>query len=196
MTEPSHLSDLDIQALLDKALDPREARQARAHLATCGDCARRAEAHAGLFAAIEAWADSDPPHDLAPGVLRALTQRATPIGLRVATVLQAGLAVLIVALAWPLVAGLFASFRLPALPGFDLSFSESISAQAQGAIVAFEAASQQLSVSADTWLRLAPQWATLWPAILAGAVLAAIVGNSILLAGRAPGARAARPRRL
>jgi hypothetical protein len=37
--------------------------------------------------------------------------------------------------------------------------------------------------SADAWLNLAPQWMTLAPAIVAGALLVAVLGNSILLAG-------------
>jgi len=50
--------------------------------------------------------------------------------------------------------------------------------------------------SADAWLRLAPQWMTLSPAIVAGALLVAVLGNSILLAGDAAGRRSVRPRRL
>jgi len=62
--------------------------------------------------------------------------------------------------------------------------------------VAAEAALQPLLDSLDEWLRVTPEWMTLSPAIVAGALLVAVLGNSILLAGDASGWRRIRPRRL
>jgi anti-sigma factor RsiW len=196
MTEAKHLSDLQIQGLLDDALEAGLAREARVHLAACRDCARRLEAHARLFAAIEAWGDSPPPRDLAPSIVHRLAQPRLPFGLRVATAVQAALAAVILVLAWPLVGGLLSSLALTTIPAFEFGFSETLAAQAEGLIVSAEAALQQISVSADAWLRLAPQWMTLWPAIVGGALLVAVLGNSILLAGDAAGRRGVLPRRI
>jgi hypothetical protein len=194
--DTAHLSDLKIQALLDDALQGETARAARAHLSACADCARRVEAQAALFAALESWEESPPPHDLAPWIVQRLAHRRIPFGLSVATAVQAGLALLIVVLAWPLVVDLFSSVPLPTIQGFDLGLSETLAVQAGALVAEAQAAVLPLLDSADAWLRLAPQWMALSPAIVAGALLVAVLGNSILLAGDASGRRTVRPRRL
>jgi hypothetical protein len=166
------------------------------HLAACGVCSRRAAARAGLFAALETWEETPPSRDLAPGIVQRLSHRRMPLGLSLATAVQAGLALLIAALAWPLVEPVFSSLRLPTVPGLEMGFSETLTTQAEGLFLAAEAALQPLLDSADAWLRMAPQWVTLSPAIVAGALLVAVLGNSILLAGDAAGRRSVRPRRL
>jgi hypothetical protein len=196
MTEAKHLSYLEIEALLDDALEGGVAREARAHLATCGACSRRAAARASLFAALETWEETPPSRDLSPGIVQRLSHRRMPLGLSLATAVQAGLALLIAALAWPLVEPVFSSLRLPTIPGLEMGFSESLATQAEGLLLAGEAALQPLLDSADAWLRMAPQWMTLSPAIVAGGLLVAVLGNSILLAGDAAGRRSVRPRRL
>jgi hypothetical protein len=196
MTETNHLSDMEIEALLDDALEGGAAREARVHLAACGVCSRRAAARAGLFAALETWEETPPSRDLTPGIVQRLSHRRMPLGLSLATAVQAGLALLIAALAWPLVEPVFSSLRLPTVPGLEIGFSETLTTQATGLFLAAEAALQPLLDSADAWLRMAPQWMTLSPAIVAGALLVAVLGNSILLAGDAAGRRSVRPRRL
>jgi hypothetical protein len=196
MTEAEHLSDIDIQSLLDEALEPAAARRARQHIADCEGCARRLEAQAHLFAAIESWGVTSPDHDLTPVIVERLAHRRTPVGLRVATAVEAGLALLITLLAWPLVGALFTSLQLPTIPGLELGATEELAAQVDAWFAAGEAALQQVSVSIDAWLRLAPQWMALWPAIVAGALLLAVLGNSILLAGETGGRSGIRPRRL
>ena len=196
MTEANHLSDLEIEALLDDALEGGAAREARAHLAACGACSRRAAARARLFAALETWEDTPPSRDLTPGIVQQLSYRRTPLGLSLATAVQAGLALLIAALAWPLVAPVFSSLQLPTIPGLEQGFSETLAVPAEGLLLAADAALQPWLDSADAWLRMAPQWVTLSPAIVAGALLVAVLGNSILLAGDAAGRRSVRPRRL
>jgi len=187
---------MEIQALLDGGLDGSAARAARAHLATCAKCARRLEAQTRLFAEIESWEEAEPPHDLAPRVLAALRSPSTPIGLRWAAALQAGLVLLIVSLAWPLVTNLAQSLRLPSVWFPATSAIEAWLAETSALTAALEASLLALPDSAAAWLRLAPNWIAIWPAVVAGAALAAVVGNSILLSGNATSSRAARARRL
>jgi hypothetical protein len=195
MIEAKHLSDLEIQGLLDGDLDDGEARRARAHLAACRGCSGRFEVQASLFAAIESWDDSPPTHDLTPEILERLTERRMPFGLSVATAVQAGLALVIGVLVWPLVGPLFPALTLPTTPALELALSETLAAPAEGLVASAEAALQHLSISADAWLRLTSQWLRLWPAIVAGALLVAVLGNSILLAGDAAGRRSVGTRR-
>jgi anti-sigma factor RsiW len=196
MADTPHLVDMEIQALLDGGLAGSAARAARSHLATCARCARRLEAQARLFAEIESWEEAAPPHDLEPRVLAALRPPSTPIGLRWAAALQAGLVLLIVALAWPVVTSLAQSLNLPSLWVPTTSTVEAWLAETSAFTAALEASLQALPGSAAAWLRLAPNWIAIWPAIVAGAGLAAVVGNSILLSGNATSSRAARARRL
>jgi hypothetical protein len=195
-TEAEHLSDWELDGLLDGALEAEVARAAHAHLTVCVECSRRATERAGLFAALETWEDTPPSRDLAPGIVRRLSQRRVPFGLSVATAVQAALVLLIAAIAWPLVANLISSVPVPAIPGVGLGASEMLTAQLGELVTSSQAALQPLLDAADTWLRLAPQWLALSPAIVAGALLVAVLGNSILLAGDATGRRGVRPRRL
>jgi len=191
MAETGHLSDLDIQALLDKAIDGRASRVARAHLAGCRECRRRVEVQARLFAAIETWEEVAPAHDITPAVVRSLKGQRTPKGLRAATAVQAGLAVIITVMAWPVLARLLSSFQAPSLPALDLAWLGGFAAQVQESLRFVEA----LSGSLGSWLPIAPPAMALWPAIIAGALLLAILGNSILLAGDESGRRRIQPRR-
>jgi hypothetical protein len=196
MTDRDHLSDLQIHGLLDQALDVRTERAARAHLSLCRACARRFEAQARLFAAIETWHDAPPPHDLAQGVMERLRVRSTPDGLRLATVIQAGLAALLVVVAWPLLVSLFSSVTLPEMSAPVLEWPDSLVAQAQSLWTIGESTLRQASAVVETFLATASQWMPLWPGIVAGALLVAVLGNSVLLTGDVAGARRVRPRRL
>jgi len=196
MAETPHLTDMEIQAWLDRGLDRSAAPAVRAHLATCTKCARRLEAQARLFAEIESWEELTPPHDLEPRVMAALRPPSTPIGLRWVAALQAGLVLLIVALAWPLVTSLLQSLHLPSLWFPTTSTIEAWLAEAYALTAALATSLQALPGSAAAWLRLAPNWIAVWPAVVAGGALAAVVGNSILLSGNAPRSHAARARRL
>jgi hypothetical protein len=196
MTDREHLSDLQIHGLLDQALDARTERAARAHLSICRACARRVEAQARLFAAIETWDEAPPPHDLAPAVIERINLGRTPAGLRLATVIQAGLAVLLIVLAWPLLVSLLSSVALPDISAPVLGWPETLVAQAQGLWMSGESTLRQASAVVETFLAVASQWMPLWPGIVAGALLVAVLGNSVLLTGDAAGARRIRPRRL
>jgi len=124
------------------------------------------------------------------------TAPSTPIGLRWVAALQAGLVLLIVALAWPLVTSLLQSLHLPSLWFPTTSTIEAWLAEAYALTAALATSLQALPGSAAAWLRLAPNWIAVWPAVVAGGALAAVVGNSILLSGNAPRSHAARARRL
>lgn len=195
MTEARHLSDLEIQDWLDEALRGEAAAVARAHLATCRDCARRAEAQAVLFAAIESWGETPPSRDLAPEVVRRLSQRKVPFSLSVATAVQAALALLIAVLAWPLVANLLSTVPLPAIPEPDLGALEVLAMQLGDPVASLQAALQSVMDTADAALAMARPSIVFAPAVIAGALLIAVLGNSILLAGDRSG-RTIRPRRL
>ncbi len=195
MVETAHLPDLEIQALLDGELDEHAARAARTHLAMCAKCARRLAAQARFFARIESWEEAVPPHDLAPRVLDVLHTPATPVGLRWAAVLQAGLVLLIIALGWPLLTGLAQSVHLPSV-GLPATINiEGWLAELAAFTMALEASILALPDSAAAWLRLAPDWIAIWPAVVAGAALVAVVGNSVLLSGTATNSRIVRVRR-
>lgn len=183
MRDAGHLSDLEIQALLDDALDAAEVKEARLHLAACRGCARRVEAQSRLFTAIESWGDAPPPHDLALRVVRSLADRRTPVGLQLATLVEAGLAILLIALAWPVLTTPLASVTLPTIAGIGTLLPDLLAGLSE-AIVASEALLHQASASMEAWLPLAREWMTLWPAIIAGALLVAILGNSILFGVR------------
>src|SRR4030067_214204 len=107
MTETKHLSDLEIEALLDDALEGGAAREARG-----------------------------------PPAPRGAGPRGDPV---------------------------FPCRGLPTIPGLEMGFSEKLATQAEGLLLAGEAALQPLLDSADAWLRMAPQWGTLSPALVAGA---------------------------
>jgi len=115
MSDSHHLLDSEIQSFLDGDLGERAAHAARAHLAACPRCTLRLEAQARLFAAIESWEEVPPKHNLVPRVLSALQPSATPVGLRWAAVVQAGAALLILILAWPILAGFAQGARLPSM---------------------------------------------------------------------------------
>jgi anti-sigma factor RsiW len=195
-SETPHLSDVEIQSLLDGALHQAAARAADAHLAVCPHCAARFEVQTRLHAAIASRVDAPPPHDLAPRVLAALRPSETPLVLRWASALQAALALLILALGWPLVASLTQNLRVPAEFSLVQGGIEALSAEVFVLSDAVEAMALSLFASAHAWLRTSPEWLALWPAVVAGAAFVAVVGNSILLTGSAAGSAAARPRRL
>jgi hypothetical protein len=193
MPDRFHLSEAEIEALLDGALTPDETRRARQHVATCAECGRRLEAAERLFLAIESWEEVPVPGDFSPEVVRSLRQNL-PVGLRVATAVQAGLVLVILLTAWPVIAALLPPLAIPRLPDLEVGLLPALGAQARAWLVSAWASGQHLQASLDRLTRLAPSWVGLWPAIVAAAALAAVVGNSILLAGRA--ADRPRPRRL
>jgi hypothetical protein len=196
MSDSHHLPDSEIQSLLDGALGERAAHAARAHLAACPRCTLRLEAQARLFAAIESWEEVPPKHNLVPRVLSALQPSATPVGLRWAAVVQAGAALLILILAWPILAGFAQGARLPSMWPLAPGEVEVWLAQMSELAASMEALSLDLIDSAQAWLRMTPDWLAIWPLVVAGAAIAAILGNSILLAGSAAGPQAARARRV
>ena len=196
MADPHHLPDIGIQSLLDGALDERAADAARAHLAACPICTRRLEAQARLFAAIESWEEAPPEHDLVSRILTALHPPAPPVGLRWAAVVQAGVALLVLALAWPLITGLAQDVRVPSVWPLPSGAAELWLAQASVLAASFAALSLDLIDSAQAWFRMTPNRLAIWPLVVAGAAFVAIVGNSILLGGSAAGSHAARARRV
>ncbi|HMK08738.1 MAG TPA: hypothetical protein VK449_06860 [Anaerolineales bacterium] len=190
MAESPHLSDYDLEALLDQHLDPTAERAARLHLEGCRDCRRRAEMLGRLFSAIQGWEQVDPPHDLTSTVVESLRREKAPGGLRAVTV-QAGVAVMLMVLAWPTAVRFLSSLSRPPLPVLDLTWIDRIGGQGE----AWLRAADRLWGAAGVWLRLATPAVPMWPAVLAAGLLLAVLGNSILLAGGQGGRRRIETRR-
>jgi len=189
-----HLATEDLHLLLDGALDAPAARAARAHLSQCRGCQRRLRAQERIFAAIESWEEVPIPRDLAPRLRHAV---APPRGerWRLATGVQAVVAVLVLVAAWPLVSGLASTITTPVLPVADLGLSEAATLAMTSLVASTEAFGRQVASAADAWLRLAPRWIGVLPWAAAAAGLTAIVGNTILLRSATAGPRRAGPRR-
>jgi hypothetical protein len=112
-----------------------------------------------------------------------------------ATAAEAGLAALLVALAWPLLTAPLASLTLPTIAGLRTVVPDALAGLADAAVV-LEALLRQASGALEPWGPMAREWMALGPAIVAGALIVAILGNSILLAGDSAGRRGNRPRRV
>ena len=128
MTEPlrpTHLSDDALNEYLDQALPPGAMTRAQSHLAACAACTKRLDALRALFADLETLPEVALARDLSPTVVRALN-RPSPTPLRPTVEprhplyrllfpLQALVAVVLLALTWPLVASRAGDLSVPAL---------------------------------------------------------------------------------
>lgn len=189
--ERDHLSENDLHLFLDDALDPAARRAARIHLDRCRSCADRLSQAEALFAAIEAWEDLPLRRDLSPAIVAEIAP--APVGLRVATVIQAGVAVLVTILAWPLAEALVATIQIPTSPFLPPGAVEMTAALLSEALAAAQVdLAANLSLAVET-LRNVPGWLTTWPLLVGGALSLALIGNSILLSdARRPAAMARR----
>lgn len=189
-----HLTDIELDTFLDSAMEAEAARFVSAHLENCRGCARRLENRARLFEAIRTWEEVPIPSDLSDRIVTSLSPAPAPLGLRVATVLQAGVVVLIAALLWPLAETLLTSVRIPVgpipIPG---SFGVLVAQLSEPVLFAQTEVLNAVSALAAT-LRTAPGWIPAWPLLVAGGVAVFAVGNSILL--RNPRERANGTRRV
>jgi len=135
MTElPSpHLTDDTLNEYLDDALQGAARSAAAAHLASCAECAGRLEALRALFAGLEALPEAPLERSLTPGVmayvrgsppfvpaarLRPVVDPSRP-AFRLIFALQTGLALALLAFAWPFVMSL--ALPLPPVVAGDLA---------------------------------------------------------------------------
>lgn len=187
MSEIRHLTDDEIQQLLDGALSAGEAAGARQHLVGCRACARRLEAAAELFATIESWDDRPPSRDLSAAVTRLLKPASRQAGWRLATGLQAAVALAAIVIGWPLIAQLAIPMDLSPLLVVDRAAFDTWPAELAAYAASLEPSALLALDQAEAWVGSAASASAWWPALLAAAA-AAIVGNSLLLT-RAGGSR-------
>jgi anti-sigma factor RsiW len=117
-----HLTDENLNELLDHALDAHAQAVAGAHLAGCQACSARLDSMRALFARLEALPDIAIERDLSVSVVEALRQ-AAPAPLpaarrapRMAGLIfagQAALAAILLAFAWPVAASFASQVNLP-----------------------------------------------------------------------------------
>ncbi len=116
-----HLSDETLNEWLDQALEAHSRPAVEAHLAACRDCAARLDILRSLFARLEALPDLPLERDLSASVVTAIRRPAAAArqparaswlaGLIFAG--QAAAAVVLLAFAWPVAAGLAAQLPTP-----------------------------------------------------------------------------------
>jgi len=196
----NHLTDETLNEYIDEALPPSARAAAAAHLAGCAACAARLAALEGVVARFEAVQVPALGRDLSSDVLRAIAQVPAPAPRPAARpainwvfAAQALAALLLLALAWPVVSSL-ASAWINSGPGFVLDLREALAeAQAWFAFVAdpVRAVEQGWSPLRGWWLSLGTVVDFGWPAaalgpLEAGLLLAAALGlwlvcNGLLL---------------
>lgn len=181
--EGQHLTETELHALLDGALDPTVAHNARSHLNSCRACSEHLAEAERLFAAIEGWQDIPLRRDLSPVIVAAIAPAPAPVGLRVATAMQAGIAALLLLLAWPLAEALLSTLQVPMVPFLPPGTAEMAAAQLADALLGAQADLAANLAFAAGALRDLPGWLSTWPLLVGGALALAVVGNSILLGG-------------
>jgi len=200
MTPMNHLTDETLNEFLDDALPPAARAAAAGHMAGCAACAARLAALEGVVARFEAVQVPALSRDLSAGVLRAIAQPTDPAPrpaprpiLNWVFAAQALAALLLLALAWPVVSSLASAWINPGTglgPGLRDALAE---IQSWLAFVADPARTVERAwIALQTWW---PDWVTFvgfsWPdtglgPVEAGLLVAAalglwLVGNGLLL---------------
>jgi hypothetical protein len=190
--EGPHLTEIELHLVLDDGLDPAARRAARGHLDRCRACSERLAQAARLFAAIESWEELPLRRDLSAAVLASIAPPRAPVGLRVATMVQAGVAALVLIAAWPLSEALLSTIQVSTVSFLPPDIVETALAQLAGAVLTAQMdVAANLSLAADS-LRSVPGWLSMWPLLVGGALALAAIGNSVLLGGTRNQAAAAR----
>jgi len=180
-----HLADDALQALLDHALDPTSTAEAQAHLAACADCRHRRERWARLFAEMERARLDPVAPDLAGAVLMQIRARQSSTravrGLLFGELALALAAVAAVGLGgWSALGPLALLPRLPDVGPLVAQWIAGLAALARP-ILAWP---QPLALrSSMLEIRLPSLELPLagWAALLGGALIVGLIGNSLLL---------------
>lgn len=180
-----HLADDALQALLDHALDPTSEAEAQAHLAACSDCRHRQRRWARLFAEMERARVDPVAPDLAGAVLMQIRARqsSTPAvrGLLFGELALALAAVAAVGLGgWRALGPLALLPRMPDVGTLIAQWIAGVAALARPVL----AWPQPLALrSSMLEIRLPSLELPLvgWAALLGGALIVALIGNSLLL---------------
>ena len=180
-----HLADDALMALLDHALDPTSESEAQAHLAACADCRHRQRRWARLFAEVERARLEPAAPDLAGAVLAQI--RARQISTRsVRGLLFGELALALAAVAalafggWPALGSLVLLPRVPDVGPLVSQWIAGLAALGRPLL----AWPQPLELRTSMLeIRLPSLELPLvgWAALLGGALIVALIGNSLLL---------------
>lgn len=180
-----HLADDNLLALLDHALDPTSEAEAHAHLAACGGCRQRQRRWARLFAAMERARVEPAAPDLAGAVLTQIRARQLPtravrgllfgeLALAIAAVAAVGLG------GWSALGPLALLPRMPDVGPLVAQWIAGLAALARPVL----AWPQPLALrSSMLEIRLPSLELPLvgWAALLGGALIVGLIGNSLLL---------------
>ncbi len=180
-----HLADDNLLALLDHALDPTSEAEAHAHLAACGDCRQRQRRWARLFAAMERARVEPAAPDLAGAVLTQIRARQLPtravrgllfgeLALAIAAVAAVGLG------GWSALGPLALLPRMPDVGPLVAQWIAGLAPLARPVL----AWPQPLALrSSMLEIRLPSLELPLvgWAALLGGALIVGLIGNSLLL---------------
>lgn len=180
-----HLADDNLLALLDHALDPTSEAEAHAHLAACGGCRQRQRRWARLFAAMERARVEPAAPDLAGAVLTQIRARQLPtravrgllfgeLALAIAAVAAVGLG------GWSALGPLALLPRMPDVGPLVAQWIAGLTALARPVL----AWPQPLALrSSMLEIRLPSLELPLagWAALLGGALIVGLIGNSLLL---------------
>ncbi|MBN2547604.1 MAG: zf-HC2 domain-containing protein [Anaerolineales bacterium] len=162
MDKFEHLTDACLNEYLDAALDSQQRQMLEAHLQECQTCADRLAELRLVFAALQRLPDEPLEHDLTPNVLRAiggarLGTAALPYSLKLGFAAQALLALVLLAVFWPVIASQV-SLSLAAWAGGWTGLLAPVEFQ-QGLLEW-----QQLILQAESWLEQTTQ---AWQRVLA-----------------------------
>ena len=180
-----HLADDALLALLDHALDPTSEAEAQAHLAACSGCRRRQRRWVQLFAEMESARPAPMAPDLAAAVLMQIRARqSAPRAVRGLLFGELALALAAVAAlgfgGWPTLGSLAILPRLPDVGPLVAQWIAGLAALWRPTL----SWPQPLALrSAMLEIRLPSLELPLvgWGALLGGALIVGLIGNSLLL---------------
>lgn len=171
-----HLNEETLNEYLDSVLEATKCAEADAHLAACPQCAARLAEMRALFATLEALPAEPLTRDLSAKVLAALTPPASlSLPVRAVLVLQALVAVIVLALSAPILLANLPTFNPAQIaPTFAFDWASLLEPLAE-----LWAQSQTFVRSATAPLAEISVW--MWGAALGGLAVLWLLGNGAVL---------------
>ncbi len=114
-----HLSDETLNEYLDNTLASADLSEAELHFAVCPECAGRLTELRILLAELDLLPERTLEMDLVPRVLSRLPESVLPRSVRWLAAAQVLAAIIVVVIAWPLVAAVFPVGIIPPLPSLN-----------------------------------------------------------------------------
>lgn len=178
----THVDEVTLHAYLDDALEAHVRARVEVHLARCAVCAEQVEWWRAFFATVEALPDEPLKRDLASDVLAALQPDSTPLQLWGLLALQVVTALVLLLVARPWVASLFATVRVADVTVWALAEAMGDALEAQmGTILAAADTAGRLSAPLTRVLPVPTLPPLAWGLLLAGALVFWLVANGLLL---------------